>query len=130
VIFHPKNPSISTTKYSFTSGEVIKNEKVTPRGTPDLIKLRKIGIEEQEQNGVIAPKVDATMLLAPNLFLLSQLRTFIGEIYVLKNPTIAMKTNSISNIFTVSERKKLRLFIACEAGSRPASPYIIQSILA
>ena len=36
-------------------GEVRRNEKVTPRGTPALSRLMKSGIEEQEQNGVMAP---------------------------------------------------------------------------
>jgi hypothetical protein len=39
-----------------TSGEEIKNEKVTPIGSPALVKPMKIGIEEQEQNGVIVPR--------------------------------------------------------------------------
>ena len=43
-------------------GEVIRNEKVTPNGTPAFKRLIKIGIEEQEQNGVMAPKSAAIKL--------------------------------------------------------------------
>jgi len=44
---------------SFTRGEVIKNEKVTPKGIPPFTKPINRGTELQEQKGVIAPKVDA-----------------------------------------------------------------------
>jgi hypothetical protein len=47
------------TATSFTKGEVIKNAKVTPSGIPPFTKPINKGIEEQEQNGVIAPKKDA-----------------------------------------------------------------------
>ena len=50
--------------------EEIRNEKVTPKGTPASIKLRKIGIEEHEQKGVTAPKIDAKKLPKPNFLLL------------------------------------------------------------
>ena len=56
----PNSPAIKMTKYSLIIGEVIRNEKVTPRGTPAFSKLMNIGIEEQEQKGVIAPKSAAT----------------------------------------------------------------------
>ncbi len=68
VIFHPKNPSIIITIYWLIKGEVIKNEKVTPNGMPTSKKLKKIGIDEQEQNGVIAPKSEAKRF--PNALLL------------------------------------------------------------
>jgi hypothetical protein len=38
-----------------TKGEEIKNENDTPIGKPALVKPMKIGIEEQEQNGVTVP---------------------------------------------------------------------------
>jgi len=41
------------------SGEVIRKENVTPRGIFTCIKPIKSGIDEQEQNGVIAPNPDA-----------------------------------------------------------------------
>jgi hypothetical protein len=48
------------TATSFTNGEVIRNEKVTPNGIPPFTKPMKSGIEEQEQNGVMAPKKEAS----------------------------------------------------------------------
>src|SRR3989338_8874991 len=59
VIFHPKKPIIKTTKYSLIRGDVIRKEKVTPKGIPASKKLMKSGIEEQEQKGVTAPKREA-----------------------------------------------------------------------
>ena len=38
-----------------TIGEEIRNENVTPSGRPALVNPMKIGIEEQEQNGVTVP---------------------------------------------------------------------------
>ena len=38
-----------------TMGEEIRNEKVTPRGKPALVKPMNRGMEEQEQNGVTVP---------------------------------------------------------------------------
>jgi hypothetical protein len=55
----PKKPSIKTIKYWFIKGEVIKKEKATPRGIFSSRKLRKRGMDEQEQKGVTAPKKEA-----------------------------------------------------------------------
>ena len=38
-----------------TIGDEIKNEKVTPKGNPALVKPINKGIDEQEQNGVTVP---------------------------------------------------------------------------
>jgi hypothetical protein len=38
-----------------TRGDEIKNENVTPTGSPALVNPMNNGIEEQEQNGVIVP---------------------------------------------------------------------------
>ena len=45
-----------------TSGEEIRNENVTPNGSPEPVKPMKSGIEEQEQNGVIVPSNAARIL--------------------------------------------------------------------
>ena len=42
-------------------GEEIKNEKVTPSGSPALVKPMNSGIDEQEQNGVTVPSSAARM---------------------------------------------------------------------
>jgi hypothetical protein len=41
---------------SFTVGEEIKKEKVTPNGSPDSTKPMNMGTAEQEQKGVTMPK--------------------------------------------------------------------------
>ena len=58
----PKNKAIAT---SFTSGEVIKNENVTPKGIPPLTKPIKSGTEEHEQKGVTTPNMDAIRYSKP-----------------------------------------------------------------
>ena len=45
-------------------GEEIRKEKVTPKGSPALVKPMNSGIEEQEQKGVTVPR-SAAMQLAP-----------------------------------------------------------------
>jgi hypothetical protein len=43
-----------------TIGEDIKNEKVTPKGSPADVNPIKSGMEEQEQKGVTVPSSAAT----------------------------------------------------------------------
>lgn len=40
---------------SLTNGDVIRNEKVTPKGIPPRTNPMNSGTEEQEQNGVTTP---------------------------------------------------------------------------
>ena len=42
-------------------GEEIKKEKVTPSGSPALVKPMNSGMDEQEQKGVTVPSRAATM---------------------------------------------------------------------
>ena len=44
--------------------EEIKNENVTPSGSPALVKPMNSGMDEQEQNGVTVPS-NAPMIFAP-----------------------------------------------------------------
>ena len=46
---------------SFIIGAAIRNENVTPNGTPDSTKPRNSGIAEQEQKGVTIPNTEAMM---------------------------------------------------------------------
>ena len=48
----------SRTATSLIKGEVIKKAIVIPRGIPAEVKPKKTGILEQEQKGVMAPKID------------------------------------------------------------------------
>ena len=50
--FHPKMLIRSTSDPRSTIGEEIKNEKVTPNGSPALVNPINNGMDEQEQNGV------------------------------------------------------------------------------
>ena len=45
----------STSEPRSTIGDEIRNENVTPRGSPALVKPINSGIDEQEQNGVTVP---------------------------------------------------------------------------
>ena len=53
--FVPKMLISSTRLPKSTMGEEIRNENVTPRGKPALVKPMNSGMEEQEQNGVTVP---------------------------------------------------------------------------
>jgi len=53
------------TATSFTSGEVIRKLNVTPRGIPPLTKPMNNGMDEHEQNGVIAPNKAANTYSSP-----------------------------------------------------------------
>jgi len=65
------------TAISFTRGDVIKKAKVTPSGIPPFTNPIKRGTDEQEQNGVTAPKRDARKYSNPKRFLfVRKLRIF------------------------------------------------------
>ena len=57
------------TATSFTNGDVIRKAKVTPSGIPPFTKPINSGIDEQEQNGVMAPKNAAKTYWKPYNFL-------------------------------------------------------------
>jgi hypothetical protein len=59
-ICQPTIPASMTTPIWLISGEVIRKVSVTPSGTPAATKPMNSGTEEQEQNGVIAPKTAAS----------------------------------------------------------------------
>jgi len=54
----------NTNEPKSTIGEDIRNEKVTPNGSPALVKPINKGIDEQEQNGVTVPS-KAAIIFAP-----------------------------------------------------------------
>ena len=68
VALSPNSPKNMATATSFTKGDVIKNEKVTPNGIPPFTKPINSGIDEQEQKGVIAPKNEAKKYCSPYSF--------------------------------------------------------------
>jgi len=83
------------------SGEVIRNEKVTPKGIPAFKKLMKIGIEEQEQKGVTAPKNDANKLPILSLWVIQPL-IFSCDRKLRKNPITEIIRKRSRIIFTES----------------------------
>lgn len=60
--FAPKILISNTRLPKSTIGEEIRKEKVTPSGSPALVKPIKSGIELQEQKGVTVPKSAETIL--------------------------------------------------------------------
>jgi len=57
------------TEAKSTKGEEIKNENVTPIGSPALVKPIKSGIDEQEQKGVTVPNKAPKILADIPLYL-------------------------------------------------------------
>jgi hypothetical protein len=58
----PNRPKSRTSATSLTIGAEIRNEKVTPSGTPASTKPMKSGTAEQEQKGVTVPRAAASTL--------------------------------------------------------------------
>ena len=67
-IFHPKTLISKTREPKSTKGEDMRKEKVMPNGSPAFVNPIKIGIEEQEQNGVTVPKRAAIIFPAIPLY--------------------------------------------------------------
>ena len=66
-IFQPNMPNSSASATSLTIGAEIRNEKVTPSGTPACTKPMNSGTAEHEQNGVTIPSAAAITLAAPSV---------------------------------------------------------------
>ena len=65
VIFQPNMPIKRAKATSFTRGDVIKKENVTPNGIPPCTNPINKGTDEQEQKGVTAPNIDANKFSRP-----------------------------------------------------------------
>src|SRR3569833_2655189 len=65
-IFQPNMPNSKVNATSLTIGAEIRNEKVTPSGTPACTKPINNGTAEQEQNGVTMPRDAAITLATPS----------------------------------------------------------------
>src|SRR5450759_4839170 len=85
--FHPNIPYRRTTATSLIMGDEIRNENVTPSGTPASTNPRNNGIAEHEQNGVTIPNAAAITLPVKVFFPSSALRVRSGVKYVLIIPT-------------------------------------------
>ena len=102
VIFHPKSPQSSTIATSFTIGDEIRKEKVTPRGTPPSTNPIKRGTAEHEQKGVTTPSKAASMFPI-NSFLWESIPLVLsGGKKLRMNEMAKMMTARRINIFAVS----------------------------
>ena len=72
-------PNSSTSATSLTIGAEIRNEKVTPIGTPAETKPMNSGTAEQEQKGVTMPRLAAITLPMPSRLPDSSARVRSGE---------------------------------------------------
>ena len=81
-----------------TIGAAIRNEKVTPSGTPALTKPMNSGTAEQEQNGVKMPSPAASTLPTPSRLPASSARVRSGEKKLRTMPMA--NTTSVSSIST------------------------------
>src|SRR5665811_102630 len=74
----PNMPNNSVSATSLTMGAEIRNEKVTPSGTPACTKPMNKGTAEQEQNGVTMPNDAAITLATPSVLPASKARVRSG----------------------------------------------------
>jgi hypothetical protein len=86
-------------------GDAIRNEKVTPNGTPDSTKPKNKGIAEHEQNGVTIPSNDANTFPVNSDLPSSIFRVFSGVKYERIIPTKKMINVRRSKTFGTSKMK-------------------------
>ena len=129
VTLNPNRPQSSATATSFTIGAAIKNDSVTPSGTPASTKPMNSGIAEHEQNGVTVPRRAASKLPADSLLPDSIRLVLSGVKKDLITPTAnTTKTRSI-NTFGTSKMKKLTLSPKRDSGDKRSSRYVTKSAM-
>src|SRR4030065_2038267 len=102
VTCQPKSPKSNTIAISFTIGDEIRKEKVTPSGAPASTNPINKGTAEHEQNGVTIPS-KAAKTLPINSFLCDKIRFVLsGGKKLLITDTPKIITDSSKNIFIVS----------------------------
>jgi hypothetical protein len=97
-------------------GEEMRNEKVTPRGTPASTNPIKRGTAEHEQNGVTMPSKAASILPIISFLCVSIILVFSGEKYERMTATIKTIVVSSKNILMVSYTKKFSAYPTWPAG--------------
>ncbi len=100
--FQPNSPNSKIKATSFTIGAEIRNENVTPNGTPACRKPINSGTAEHEQNGVTIPNVAAIALPTPKRLPDNMARVRSGEMKVWIMPITNTMPVSNSNTFGVS----------------------------
>jgi len=103
------------------------NEKAMPKGISAFKKPIKIGIEEQEQNGVIAPKIAAARFPRPNPDPCISFFNFEGFRNVLTKAIINTTAKIRKRIFRVSYMKKFTLDASFVSISNPSRLYVTKS---
>ena len=97
--FHPSIANSSPSATSFTIGAAIRNENVTPSGTPADTKPTNSGTAEHEQNGVTTPSPAAAILPIPSCRPASNARVRSGEKKLRTTPMAnTTRTSSISTL--------------------------------
>lgn len=106
--FQPTSANSRPSATSLIIGEAIRNENVTPSGTPAETKPTNSGTAEHEQNGVKMPRLAAAMLPSPSRLPARKPRVRSGEKKLRTMPMA--NTTSASSISTlgVSKMKKLK----------------------
>ena len=99
----PNKPNKRTSATSLIIGAAMRNEKVTPRGTPVVTNPMNNGTAEHEQNGVTTPRSDAKTFPADSLFPARIERVLSGVKKDLTIPT--PKTTSVRSIKTLGTSK-------------------------
>src|SRR5690606_21135343 len=100
--------------------EVIRNENVTPNGIPPFTSPINSGIDEHEQNGVIAPKNDAKKYCKPySFFVVRNILSLSTGKYAFTTPISELMRNSKIRIFIVSYIKKLIDVPRCDSARKP-----------
>ena len=120
-IRHPKRLNSIPSAISFTSGLAIRNESVTPIGTPAATKPMKAGTALQEQNGVATPSPAAATLANPSRLPPSSARVRSRLMNERSTVTMKMIPESSSRIFVVSNTKKWIVSPRRPSGSSPAA---------
>src|SRR5450830_1225696 len=93
--FQPNMPNKRVSATSLTIGAEIRNENVTPSGTPAVTKPMNRGTAEQEQNGVTMPSSAASTLPSDSRLPVSILRVRSGVKNERMTPTA--KTTSVKS---------------------------------
>ena len=95
-------PNSSTTATSLTSGEAIRNDSVTPSGTPAETNPINAGTAEHEQNGVATPRPAASTLPTPSRLPPSSARVRSTDMYERSTATANTMPASSRMILLVS----------------------------
>ena len=122
----PNSPNNITTATSLIVGAAMRNENVTPSGTPLSTKPMNNGTALHEQNGVTMPSMAASTLPTPWRLPPSSARVRSGLKNVRRIEMRKIMPPNSRMIFGTSYRKKASDSPRCEPRSRRSRSYVIQ----